>query len=111
MAAIHRHEQELAAYALDGLSDLPGVRIFGPQTAVGRGGTISFGVEDVHPHDVGQILDDLGVEVRVGHHCARPVCRRFGVAAMTRASVYLYTTTDEIDALVRGIDKVRRVFA
>ncbi len=78
---------------------------------VGRGGTISFALDNIHPHDVGQILDELGVEVRVGHHCARPTCRRFGVAAMTRASFYLYTTTAEIDALVAGLEQVRKVFA
>jgi cysteine desulfurase/selenocysteine lyase len=110
MDAIHRHEQELTAYALKTLADLPGVRVFGPGGPEGRGGTVSFDVAGVHPHDVGQILDDLGVEVRVGHHCARPVCARFGVAAMTRASFYLYTTTDEIDALARGIEQVRKVF-
>jgi cysteine desulfurase/selenocysteine lyase len=111
MRAVHEHEQEITAYALKTLADLPGVRVFGPGTAEGRGGTVSFDVAGVHPHDVGQILDDLGVEVRVGHHCARPVCARFGVAAMTRASFYLYTTTDEIDALARGIEQVRKVFA
>jgi len=110
MEAIHRHEQELTAYALKTLADLPGVRVFGPGGPEGRGGTVSFDVAGVHPHDVGQILDDLGVEVRVGHHCARPVCARFGVAAMTRASFYLYTTTDEIDALARGLERVRKVF-
>ena len=87
------------------------MRVFGPDGPEGRGGTVSFAVDGVHPHDVGQILDDLGVQVRVGHHCARPVCARFGVAAMTRASFYLYTTTDEIDALARGIERVREVFA
>jgi cysteine desulfurase/selenocysteine lyase len=71
---------------------------------------VSFGVDGVHPHDVGQILDAQGVEVRVGHHCARPVCARFGVPAMTRASFYLYTTRDEIDSLVRSLDQVRKVF-
>jgi cysteine desulfurase/selenocysteine lyase len=110
MRAVHDHEQEITGYALKTLADIPGVRIFGPLTPEGRGGTVSFAVDGVHPHDVGQILDDLGVEVRVGHHCARPVCARFGVAAMTRASFYLYTTTDEIDALARGIDQVRKVF-
>jgi cysteine desulfurase/selenocysteine lyase len=110
MRALHQHEQEITGYALKTLADIPGVRIFGPATSEGRGGTVSFAVEGVHPHDVGQILDDLGVEVRVGHHCARPVCARFGVAAMTRASFYLYTTTDEIDALARGVEQVRRVF-
>jgi cysteine desulfurase/selenocysteine lyase len=111
MDAIHRHEQEITGYALKALADLPGVRVFGPVGPEGRGGTVSFDVAGVHPHDVGQILDDLGVEVRVGHHCARPVCARFGVAAMTRASFYLYTTTEEIDALARGIERVRKVFS
>jgi cysteine desulfurase/selenocysteine lyase len=110
MEAIQWHEKELTAYALDALATLPYVQIYGPKVPVGRGGTISFAVDGVHPHDVGQILDDLGVEVRVGHHCARPVCQRFGVAAMTRASFYLYTTTDEIDALVSGVEQVRKVF-
>ncbi|GAB1646147.1 cysteine desulfurase [Krasilnikovia sp. MM14-A1259] len=111
MAAVHEHEQEITGYALKTLADVPGVRVFGPGGPEGRGGTVSFDVQGVHPHDVGQILDDLGVEVRVGHHCARPVCSRFGVAAMTRASFYLYTTTEEIDALAQGLDRVRRVFA
>jgi cysteine desulfurase/selenocysteine lyase len=110
MRAVHQHEHEITGYALKTLADIPGVRIFGPATPEGRGGTVSFALEGVHPHDVGQVLDDLGVEVRVGHHCARPVCARFGVAAMTRASFYLYTTTEEVDALARGIDQVRRVF-
>jgi cysteine desulfurase/selenocysteine lyase len=111
MRAVHQHEQEITGYALKTLADIPGVRIFGPATPEGRGGTVSFALEGVHPHDVGQVLDDLGVEVRVGHHCARPVCARYGVAAMTRASFYLYTTTEEIDALTRGVDEVRRTFA
>jgi cysteine desulfurase/selenocysteine lyase len=110
MQAVHDHEMEITGYALKTLADIPGVRIFGPATPEGRGGTVSFGVDGVHPHDVGQILDDLGVEVRVGHHCARPVCARFGVAAMTRASFYVYTTTEEIDALARGVERVRKVF-
>jgi cysteine desulfurase/selenocysteine lyase len=110
MEAIHRHEQEITAYALRALAEVPGMSVFGPGTPEGRGGTVSFGVDGIHPHDVGQVLDALGVEVRVGHHCARPVCARFGVAAMTRASFYLYTTTDEIDALVRGLEQVRKVF-
>jgi cysteine desulfurase/selenocysteine lyase len=110
MESVRWHEKELATYALDALQTVPGVRIFGPATPVGRGGTISFALDGVHPHDVGQVLDSLGVEVRVGHHCARPLCVRFGVPAMTRASFYLYTTTEEVDALVRGLDKARKVF-
>ncbi|MFC0526901.1 cysteine desulfurase [Phytohabitans kaempferiae] len=110
MEAIRWHEKELTAYALDALSTVPGLRVFGPTTPVGRGGTISFGLDGIHPHDVGQILDSLGVEVRVGHHCARPLCVRYGVPAMTRASFYLYTTVGEVDALVRGLEQVRKVF-
>jgi cysteine desulfurase / selenocysteine lyase len=110
MAAIQWHEKELTAYALDALATVPGLRIFGPAVPVGRGGVISFALDGVHPHDVGQVLDAEGVQVRVGHHCARPVCTRFGVPAMTRASFYLYTTTDEVDALVQGLDRVRKVF-
>ncbi|WP_410816031.1 cysteine desulfurase [Micromonospora sp. 050-3] len=110
MRAIQWHEKELTAYALDALGSVPDLRIFGPTVPVGRGGTISFALGDVHPHDVGQVLDSLGVQVRVGHHCAKPVCSRFGVPAMTRASFYLYTTTEEIDALVAGLEQVRKVF-
>jgi cysteine desulfurase/selenocysteine lyase len=110
MDAIHQHEKELVGYALDALGSVPDLRIIGPQKVEGRGGTISFALGDVHPHDVGQILDAEGVQVRVGHHCARPVCTRFGVPATTRASFYLYTTTDEVDALVRALEKVRKVF-
>jgi cysteine desulfurase/selenocysteine lyase len=110
MESVRWHEKELTAYALDALTAVPGLRIFGPETSVGRGGTISFGLDGIHPHDVGQVLDSIGVEVRVGHHCARPLCVRFGVPAMTRASFYLYTTTEEVDALVRGLDMARKVF-
>jgi cysteine desulfurase / selenocysteine lyase len=110
MDAVHRHERELVGYALDALSTVPDLRIIGPRTVDGRGGTISFAVGDIHPHDVGQILDAEGVEVRVGHHCARPTCARFGVPATTRASFYLYTTTEEVDALVRALETVRKVF-
>jgi cysteine desulfurase/selenocysteine lyase len=111
MPAVHEHEQELTAYALKALADVPGVRLFGPSEPEGRGGTFSFEVDGVHPHDVGQILDALGVEVRVGHHCAKPTCARFGVPAMTRASFYVYNTTDEVDALARGLGEARKVFA
>jgi cysteine desulfurase/selenocysteine lyase len=110
MESIRWHERELATYALDALATVPGVRVYGPAAPVGRGGTISFALDGVHPHDVGQVLDALGVEVRVGHHCARPLCVRFGVPAMTRASFYLYTTTGEVDALVRGLEQARKVF-
>lgn len=110
MPAVQWHEKEITAYALDALGTVPGLRIFGPVVPIGRGGTISFALDGVHPHDVGQILDDQGVQVRVGHHCARPVCVRYGVPATTRASFYLYTTTAEIDAMVAALEQVRKVF-
>jgi cysteine desulfurase/selenocysteine lyase len=108
--AVHAHEQALTSYALDALASVPGLRVFGPPAAADRGGLISFDLAGIHPHDVGQVLDADGVEVRVGHHCARPACRRFGVAATTRASFYLYNTPAEVDALVRGLARVRKVF-
>ncbi len=110
MESIALHEKELTVYALQQFGAVPGLRIIGPAVPVGRGGTISFDLEGVHPHDVGQILDAHGVQVRVGHHCARPTCVRFGVPATTRVSLYLYNTTAEIDALVAGLEKVRGVF-
>jgi cysteine desulfurase/selenocysteine lyase len=110
MAAIAGHERQVTAYALEALATVPDVRVIGPNDLADRAGTISLTVEGVHPHDVGQILDAEGVEVRVGHHCARPVCVRYGVPATTRVSPYLYTTTGDIDALVRGLYTVRKVF-
>jgi cysteine desulfurase/selenocysteine lyase len=110
MAAVRAHEQDLTGYALQALATVPDLRIYGPTTSQDRGGIVSFDLAGVHPHDVGQVLDSLGVEVRVGHHCAQPVCRRYRVASMTRASFYLYTTRTEVDALVRGLEQVRKVF-
>ncbi|GAA5067565.1 cysteine desulfurase/selenocysteine lyase [Thermocatellispora tengchongensis] len=112
MRAVEAHERALTAYALDALREIPGLRVIGPTTLESRGGTVSFTLEGIHPHDVGQILDDsFGVAVRVGHHCARPLHLRFGIPATTRASFYLYNTTGEIDALVRGLHYVQKVFA
>jgi cysteine desulfurase / selenocysteine lyase len=104
------HEREITAYALSALAEVPELRVLGPTEPVDRGGAISFTLGSVHPHDVAQILDGDGVAVRAGHHCGRPIHRRFGVAASTRASFYLYTTTSEIDALVAGIEKAKRFF-
>jgi cysteine desulfurase/selenocysteine lyase len=110
MDAIAAHEREITAYALERLHDVPGLRIIGPDTPVDRGGAVSFSLAGIHPHDVAQVLDSVGVAVRAGHHCAKPVCDRYGIPATTRASFYLYTTRDEVDALVRGLDEVRKVF-
>jgi cysteine desulfurase/selenocysteine lyase len=110
MQAVQAHEQALTAYALQRLGDVEGVRFIGPRLPISRGGTVSFTVDGVHPHDVGQVLDEQGVAVRVGHHCARPVCVRYGIPATTRASFYVYTTSAEIDALVEGVERVKRFF-
>ena len=107
---VHAHEQAITAYALDRLTAIDGVRIIGPSDTSDRGGTVSFTLDGIHPHDVGQVLDEQGVAVRVGHHCARPVCVRYGIPATTRASFYLYTTTAEIDALADGLEQVKRFF-
>ena len=110
MENVAAHEQAITTYALERLLATPGVRILGPTEPVDRGGAISFEVADLHPHDVGQALDSLGIAVRGGHHCCRPAHAHFGVAASTRASFYLYTTTDEIDALVDGITYTKQFF-
>jgi cysteine desulfurase / selenocysteine lyase len=110
MDAVAAHEHDLTALALDGLAQLPGVRVVGPVTTEARGGAVSFAVDGIHPHDVGQVLDDLGVEVRVGHHCAWPLHRRFGVTATTRATVAAYTTLGEVDAMLASLDRVPPIF-
>jgi cysteine desulfurase/selenocysteine lyase len=103
MDAVDAHERELVAAAIDGLSGIDGVRIIGPTSMESRGSPVSFVVDGVHAHDVGQVLDDDGVAVRVGHHCALPLHRRFGVAATARASFAVYNTADEVDRLVAGV--------
>jgi cysteine desulfurase/selenocysteine lyase len=111
LAGIKEHEVALTARLLDGLRSLPGVRVIGPDTTEMRGSAVSFVVAGVHPHDVGQSLDELGIAVRVGHHCAAPVCRRYDVPATARASSYLYNTEAEIDALLEGIQRVQEFWA
>jgi cysteine desulfurase / selenocysteine lyase len=107
---IERHEHELTEYALARLAELPYVRVLGPP-AERRGGIVSFVVDRVHPHDVAQILDSVGVAVRAGHHCTQPVMTRLGIPATTRASFYLYNVPEEIDRLVEGLAKVHATFA
>jgi cysteine desulfurase / selenocysteine lyase len=110
MAAVEQHEQELVAAALTGLASVDGVRIVGPMSVEHRGSPISFLVDGVHAHDVGQVLDDEGVAVRVGHHCAWPLHRRFGIAATARASFAVYNTLDEVDRLVAGVQRAIEFF-
>ena len=107
--AIARHERDLTEYALERLADIPGIRLFGPPPER-RAGIVSFAFDDVHPHDVAQVLDWEGVAVRAGHHCCQPLMAKLGVAATTRASFYLYTIPEEIDRLVEGLHRVRKVF-
>jgi cysteine desulfurase / selenocysteine lyase len=107
--AIEQHEHDLTEYALGALQEVPGIRLFGPPPDR-RAGIVSFAFDDVHPHDVAQVLDWEGVAVRAGHHCCQPLMARLGVAATTRASFYLYTIPEEIDRLVQGLLRVRKVF-
>ena len=109
MEAIAVHEQEIIAYALERLEEIPGVSIFGP-SAKYKGGVASFMLKDVHPHDIAQILDGQGIAIRAGHHCAMPLHEKFGIPATARASFYLYNTKEEVDKLVEGIYKVKLVF-
>ena len=110
MDNVHRHEQAITAYALDGLQTVPGLRVLGPLDATQRGGAISFEIPGIHPHDVATVLDTRGIAVRAGHHCAKPAHARFGVQSSTRMSSYLYTTPAEVDALVEGLEYTRRYF-
>ena len=109
MDAIMAHEHDVTEYALEHLEEIPGVTIFGP-SAEKKGGVASFMMDGIHPHDVAQILDRDGIAVRAGHHCAQPLHEQFGVKSTTRASFYIYNTRDEVDRLVEGIYKVKKVF-
>jgi cysteine desulfurase/selenocysteine lyase len=110
MDAVEAHEKVLVAAALDGLSRIDEVRIIGPTAMEDRGSPVAFVVDGVHAHDVGQVLDDDGVAVRVGHHCAWPLHRRFGIAATARASFAVYNTLDEVDRLVAGVRRAVEFF-
>ena len=110
LPAIHDHEARLTDLALAGLGDLPGIRIIGPTDGIDRGGAVSFVADGIHAHDLGQVLDDSGVAVRVGHHCAWPLHRRFGVPATTRATFYLYNDETDVDALVDATKRALEFF-
>ena len=109
MELIHQHEREIISYTLERLEEIPGVTVFGPG-AQAKGGVASFVLDGVHAHDVAQILDQYGIAVRAGHHCAMPLHDKFGVPATARASFYLYNTIEDVDKLVEGIYKVKEVF-
>ena len=108
--SIHDHELYLAKALLAGLADIKDLKVFGPTDLVDRGGTISFTVDGIHPHDLGQFLDAKGVAVRTGHHCAWPLARKFKIQATTRASLYLYNDLSDVDALLTGIHDAKKFF-
>ncbi len=111
MDQIAEHEQQLIGYALDRLADVEGLQIYGPLSTDQRGGAISFTLDGIHPHDLAALLDREGVAVRAGHHCCQPLHALLDVPATTRASFYLYNVPEEIDRLVVGLDKARKLFS
>jgi len=110
MGFVQQHERELVSYALERLSAVEGLTIYGPSAAK-RGGVVSFTLADVHPHDLAQILDSEGICVRAGNHCAQPLVEKLGLPATTRASFYVYTLPEEIDALAQALEKAKTIFA
>lgn len=110
LESIHAHEIALTGRLIEGLLKIEGVKIFGPTDLKMRGGVVAFTVENLHPHDVGQYLDSIGIAVRTGHHCAWPLNKKFGVNATVRASIYLYNTEEDIDALIEGVHEAKKYF-
>lgn len=109
MQAVAAHEHDMLEYATERLAEVPGTHVVG--TARHKAGVLSFTMDGVHPHDIGTILDGEGIAIRAGHHCAQPLMRRFGLPSTARASFYVYTTRDDVDALIQGLHSVRRIFA
>lgn len=109
MKAVRDHEVELTKAALERMKEVPDITVYGPEDPEKKGGILSFNLGEIHAHDVGTICDTQGVAVRAGHHCAKPLMRRLGVPATTRASFYVYNTMDDVERLVRALDEVRRV--
>ena len=110
MDNVAKHEKELTAYALDKFKELDKVKLIGPTDSVDRGSVISFTIDGIHPHDVGQVLDQYGVAVRTGHHCAWPLMKKLGLVGTTRASFYVYNDEPDVDVLIESILKAQRYF-
>jgi cysteine desulfurase/selenocysteine lyase len=110
MDAVREHERDITQYAIDALSRVEGVTLYGPRDAADKGGAVTFNYGDLHPHDLSQVLDAEGVAIRAGHHCAQPLMRELGVVATARASFYLYNRRDEVDALVDALGAADRIF-
>jgi cysteine desulfurase/selenocysteine lyase len=109
MDSVHAYEQRITEYALDRLEEIPGVRVYGPSFEY-KGAVASFTMDGTHPHDVAQILDNEGIAVRAGHHCAMPVHQKYDILATTRASFYVYNTEEEVDRLAEALYKVKGLF-
>jgi cysteine desulfurase/selenocysteine lyase len=107
---VRAHEVELTQYAIDALSAVEGVTVYGPTSAKEKGGAVTFNYRELHPHDLSQVLDQQGIAIRAGHHCAQPLMRELGVVATARASFYLYNTKEEVDALIDGLGAADRIF-
>jgi cysteine desulfurase/selenocysteine lyase len=110
MPNVRAHEVDVAGYALERLSSIPDVTVYGPRDAEMRTGVVSFNLEGVHPHDAGTVLDEAGIAVRAGHHCCQPLHRMLDVAATLRASFYIYNSRDEVDALADALNTARRLY-
>ena len=110
MERVRSHEQELTAYALEQMGSVPGITVYGPKDPSERGGVVSFNLGDIHPHDLASILDEEGVAIRSGQHCAQPLMESLGLSATTRASFYVYNSHDDVDALMSALSKARRIF-
>lgn len=110
MDAVRRHDEALTTYALDVLSQIPNLKLYGPRDSSDRGCAISFNYGELHPHDLGTVLDSYGIAIRAGHHCAQPLMNRLGVPATARASLYVYNRREEIDVLAEGIQEAARFF-
>jgi cysteine desulfurase/selenocysteine lyase len=110
MDRVRQHERELTAYALEQMKSVPGITVYGPADASARGGIVSFNLGDIHPHDLASILDEEGVAIRSGLHCAQPLHESMGLSATTRASFYVYNSNDDVDALMMALSKARRIF-
>jgi cysteine desulfurase/selenocysteine lyase len=110
MENVRAHEVDITQYAIDALSAVEGVTVYGPKDARDKGGAVTFNYGDLHPHDLSQVLDQQGIAIRAGHHCAQPLMRRLGCVATARASFYLYNRKDEVDALVDGLGAADRIF-
>jgi cysteine desulfurase/selenocysteine lyase len=110
MDEIHKHEVDLTRYGIEKLSEIKDLRIIGPRELDMRGGTLSFTVGEIHPHDLGQYLDSQGIAVRTGHHCAWPLMRKLNLVGTTRASLYLYNSKSDVDSLLESIEKVKSYF-